>query len=237
LNVCAGEVSAPKNGSCQIRATQIDSSKIRTDEISRTQVGLHEERLGKPGSEEIRPKQVVERYRAQVPVHRQAEALATVTRQAGWRPSGTNASRPRLSLPQAVAKYAGQGQPEQGFHRFKGEMLKVAPIFLRIDRHMCGLLLIVGWVLRVLTLVQFVARRTLGTEGAMLRGLSAGAPHKATARPTAERLLAAFEGLTLYTVRLGPRLLRQLSPLTALHHQILHALNLPLSLYTHLETG
>jgi transposase len=190
---------------------------------------------GRPGPE--RPKQVVERYRAQVTTRRQTEAIAAFTRQAGWRPYGTNASRTRLSLQQAVDKYAGQWQPEQGFHRFKGEVLKVAPIFLRTERHIRGLLLIAGLVLRVLTLVQFVARRTLSTEEATLRGLYAGAPHKATARPTAERLLAAFEGLTLYTVRLGHRLLRQLSPLTALHHQILHALNLPVSLYTHLETG
>jgi hypothetical protein len=98
-------------------------------------------------------------------------------------------------------------------------------------------MVIAGLVLRVLTLVQFVARRTLSTEGATLSGLYTGAPRKATARPTAERLLAAFEGLTLYTVRLGRRLLHHLSPLTALHHQILHALNLPLGLYTSLETG
>ena len=190
---------------------------------------------GRPGPE--RPKQVVTRYRAQVTVHRQAAALATFTRQAGWRPYGTNASRSQLSLQQAVEKYAGQWQPEQGFHRFKGEGLKVAPIFLRTERHIRGLMLIAGLVLRVLTLVQFVARRTLSTEGATLSGLYAGAPRKATARPTAERLLAAFEGLTLYTVRLGRRLCHQLSPLTPLHRQILHALNLPLGLYTSLETG
>jgi transposase len=116
-------------------------------------------------------------------------------------------------------------------------MLQVAPIFLRTDRHIRGLLLIVSMVLRLLTLMEFVARRNLAAEGATLSGLYAGAPKKATARPTAERLLAAFEGITVYTVHIGKQLHRQLSQLTALHKQILQYIGLPLSVYTALETG
>ncbi|MFN3476610.1 MAG: hypothetical protein ACK4Z6_03520 [Candidatus Methylomirabilales bacterium] len=70
-----------------------------------------------------------------------------------------------------------------------------------------------------------------------MTGLYAGAPKKVTARPTAERLLAAFEGLTLYTVRMGQRVHRQLSPLTTLQKGILKDIALPLSIYTALETG
>lgn len=79
-----------------------------------------------------------------------------------------------------MEKYSGQWQPEQGFHRIKGGALKVAPIFLRTDRHMRGLLLIVSMGLRLLTLVEFVARRNVAAEGAV-SGLHAGAPQKATA--------------------------------------------------------
>jgi hypothetical protein len=92
-------------------------------------------------------------------------------------------------------------------------------------------------VLRLLTLIEFVARRNLAAEGATVSGLYAGAPQKTTVRPTAERLLAAFEGITLYTVQIGTHLHRQLSQLTVLHKQILQYLGLPLSVYTALETG
>jgi transposase len=190
---------------------------------------------GRPGPN--RTKQDLTYYRARVSVHRRTQALAACKEQAGWRPYGTNAPKSRLTLQQAVEQYAGQWQPEQGFHRIKGGGLKVAPIFLRTDRPMRGLLLIVSLGLRLLTVVEFVARRNLRAEGATLSGLYAGAPKKATARPTAERLLAVFEGITVYTVRIGQRLHRQLSQLTALHKGILHYIGLPLSVYTALETG
>jgi transposase len=190
---------------------------------------------GRPGPKRV--KQHIEHYRARVVVRRRATALATFKEQAGWRPYVTNAPTVRLSLQQAVEKYAGQWQPEHGFHRIKGGMLQVAPIFLRTDRHIRGLLLLVSLVLRLLTLLEFVARRNLAAEGATVSGLYAGAPKKATARPTAERLLAAFEGITLYTMRIGNHRHHQLSPLTALHKQILQYIGLPLSVYTALETG
>jgi transposase len=190
---------------------------------------------GRPGPQRV--KQHIEHYRARVVGRRRATARAAFKEQAGWRPDVTNAPTVRLSLQQAVEKYAGQWQPEQGFHRLKGGLLQVAPIFLRTDRQMRGLRLRVTMVLRLLTLLEFVARRNLAAEGATVSGLYAGAPTKATARPTAERLLAAFAGITLYTMRIGNHLHHQLSPLTALHKQILQYLGLPLSVYTALETG
>ena len=190
---------------------------------------------GRPGPN--RAKHDLKYYRARVSVRRRTQALEAFKEQAGWRPYATNAPKERLSLQAAVEKYSGQWQPEHGFHRIKGGVLKVAPIFLRTDRPIGGLLLIVSLVLRLLTLMEFVARRNLAAEGATLSGLYAGAPKKATARPTAERLLAAFAGITVYTVRIGQRLHCQLSPLTALHKRILQYIGLPLSVYTALETG
>ena len=190
---------------------------------------------GRPGPN--RPKQVIEHARAHVSVRRRRKAIEAFKRRAGWRAYGTNAPASRLTLQAAVEKYSGQWQPEHGFHRIKGGALKVAPIFLRTDRHIRGLLLLVMMVLRLLTLLEFVARRNLVAEGATLTGLYTGAPKKATARPTAERLLEAFTGLTLYTVRIGNRVHRHLSPLTALQKHILRYIGLPLSIYTALETG
>ncbi len=200
--------------------------------IEREEKGLGR---GRPGPK--RPKQVSEHHRAHLSVRRRAKAIEAFKRHAGWRAYGTNTPPARLTLQQAVEPYSGQWQPEQGFHRLKGGVLKVAPIFLRTDQQLRGLLLLITMVLRLLTLLEFVARRNLAAEGATLSGLYAGAPKKATARPTAERLLEAFQGITLYTVRIRKRVHRQLSPLTPLQKRILKYIGLSLSIYTALETG
>jgi transposase len=200
-------------------------------------IEYQEKWLGRGRPRPTRAKPHLKHYRARVVVRRRAKALAACKQQAGWRPYATKAPKARLSLQQAVEPYSGQWQPEQGFHRIKGGVLKVAPICLRTDRHMRGLRLLVTMVLRLLTLIEFVARRNLAAAGATVSGLYAGAPQKATVRPTAERLVAAFEGITVYTVQIGTHLHRQLSQLTVLHKQILQYLGLPLSVYTALETG
>jgi len=56
----------------------------------------------------------------------------------------------------------------------------------------------------VLTLLEFVGRRQLATEGAKLAGLYAGNPKRETDRPTAERLLEAFQDITLTIIK-GPQ--------------------------------
>jgi hypothetical protein len=62
--------------------------------------------------------------------------------------------------------------------------------------------------LRVLTLLECVARRQLTAEGAKLAGLYAGNVKRETARPTAERLLEALQGVTLTLVERGDQTYR-----------------------------
>ena len=156
---------------------------------------------------------------------------------AGWRAYATNAPRARLTLQQAVEKYAGQWQPERGFSRLKGDWLNVAPIFLRTDDHIRGLMFILSLVLRVFTLIEFVVRRELQAQQETLAGLYDGAPRKTTDRPTTERLLRAFEGITLLRIQNGHRVRYQLSGFSQLHRRILQLLGLPVSLYTRLESS
>ena len=148
----------------------------------------------------------------------------------------TNAPRSRLTLQQAVEKYAGQWQPERGFGRLKGDWLKVAPVFLRTDEHIRGLMFILSLVLRAFTLIEFVVRRELQAQHDTLAGLYDGAPNKTTDRPTTERLLNAFQGITLLRIRIGHEVQYQLSGFSKLHRRILQLLGLPASLYTALES-
>lgn len=190
---------------------------------------------GRPGPR--RRKQVLTHYVAHVSTRRKPAPIRAYEEVAGWRAYATNVPQSRLTLQQAVRKYAGQWQPERGFGRLKGGWLKVAPIFLRTDEHIRGLMFILSIVLRAFTLIEFVVRRELQAQGETLAGLYDGAPHKTTNRPTAERLLNAFQGITLLRIRVGQEVRYQLSGFSKLHRRILQLLGLSVSLYTALESG
>jgi len=170
----------------------------------------------------------------QLTVERRAEVIEAFNCLAGWRLFVTNAPTSRLDLKGAVACYREEWQPERGFHRLKGGVLAVRPLFLRSDQRIRGLLLILGISLRALTLLEFVARRSLASQPEPLRGLYPGNPKRATARPTAERLLQAFDGITLYRLGDNVSVSYQVSPLSELQHRILNLLGIPGTVYSSL---
>jgi len=188
---------------------------------------------GRPGPN--RRTRVIQYREAHVSSRRKPAQIEAYEAAAGWRAYATNAPRARLTLQQAVEKYAGQWQPERGFGRLKGDWLKVAPIFLRTDDHIRGLMFILSIVLRVFTLIEFVVRRELQAQQETLAGLYDAAPHKTTERPTTERLLKAFEGITVLRIQDEHTVRYQLSGFSKLHRRILQLLGLPVSLYTRLE--
>jgi hypothetical protein len=66
----------------------------------------------------------------------------------------------------------------------------------------------------------------------MLAGLYAGNPKRATTRPTTERRLKRFEGLTLTIMREGRRRRSHLTPLSRVQRRILARLNFPVDIDT-----
>jgi len=89
----------------------------------------------------------------------------------------------------------------------------------------------------VLTVTEFVLRRSLETEQASLPGLHPENKHKRTDKPTAERILKAFTGVSLTIIKhaTGEDILRRLTPLSAVQKNILQRLGLEASLYEQLE--
>lgn len=184
---------------------------------------------GRPGPH--RPTRKVEQQTLQVSVSQQAETIAEAEAWAGWRIYLTNVPAARLSLLQAVQTYRGQWQPERGFARLKGRPLAAASVYLRQEDHIRGLMVLLGIALRVLTLVEFVVRRELQARGETLAGLYEGNPQRQTDRPTTERLLRAFEGVTLYGYQRAEQVAYQITPLTPLQRRILALMGLPESIY------
>src|SRR6266566_1228517 len=179
-----------------------------------------------------RPQQVSERVRYQITaVQHNEEAIVDLVSTLGWRAYGTNAPQERLSLEQAVREYRHEYHIERGFGRLKGAPLSIAPLFVKRDDQVVGMTHLLSVALRVLTLLEFVVRRSLHQQEATLAGLYKDNPRRATATPTAERLLQAFVPITLTQVQLPDQTVRHVTPLTPVQEQILRVLGFPADLY------
>jgi transposase len=155
-------------------------------------------------------------------------------RRLGWRVYATTQPAAQLSLAQAVLAYRNEYLIERNMGRLKGRPLSLTPMYLERDDHATGLIRLLSIGLRVLTLLEFVVRRRLAAEQSALAGLYAGNPQRATAHPTAERVLESFEGLTLTIMREGRCRRYHLTPLSALQQRILMLLDFPIDIYTRL---
>jgi transposase len=103
------------------------------------------------------------------------------------------------------------------------------------DAHATGLLRLLSIALRVLTLLEFVGRRHLALEKSELTGLYAGNPKRATARPTAERLLEACQELTLTGIELPQQTMCHVTPLNPVQRRVLEILGFAAEVYTRLK--
>jgi transposase len=162
------------------------------------------------------------------------EALAAAIAQLGWRVYVTNQPAAELGLEQAVLASREEYLVERSLGRLKGHPLALRPLYLARDDHATGLVRLLSIALRGLTLVEFVVRRQLAAEETALAGVYAGQPTRATTRPTAERLLAAFRDVTLTILELPGRVRWHLTPLTTVQQRILALMGCPPTIYTQL---
>ncbi|MBC7250433.1 MAG: transposase [Anaerolineae bacterium] len=178
-----------------------------------------------------RPARTEERVRYVVHGRRNEEAISDARRRMGWRLYVSDAPAEEFSLTQAVWAYRGAPRMERNFSRLKGRPLGIRPLYVQREDHAKGIVRLLSLALRVLTLVEHVVREALQVAGETLKGLYAGNPKRETTRPTTERLLKAFRGITLSIVLLPDRMIRHVTPLSALQRRILELLGLPVSMY------
>lgn len=181
-----------------------------------------------------RPTQVQQTCEVSVTATEDAAAVKAAVQRLGWRVYATNQGVDHLSLEQAVLAYRDEYLVEQGLGRLKGHPLSLTPMYLQRDDHVTGLIRLLSLGLRVLTLLEFVVRRQLAQAGASLMGLYAGQPKRATTRPTAERLLDAFQNISLTLIDLSDRRVCHVTPLSPLQQRILALLDFASVIYTRL---
>lgn len=178
-----------------------------------------------------RPARVRQTRTLQVHATVDTAALEAAVARLGWRVYATNAPAATLSVTQAVLAYRQESLIERGFGRLKGRPLSRAPLYLERDDHVTGLIRLLTIALRVLTTLDYAARARLDQEQRALPGLYAGNPTRATTRPTAELLLTAFKDITLTVVRAPQLILRHLTALPPLQHDILALLGFSPAVY------
>jgi transposase len=179
-----------------------------------------------------RPPEIRVEQKMYLHVSRNEAAIEQLLAQLGWRVYATNQGADQLGLEQAVLAYRQEYLIEHSFGRLKGKPLSLTPMYLQDDDRATGLVRLLTIGLRVLTLFEFGVRRGLSQAQEKLSGLYAGNPKRATARPSAETLLAAFKEITLTVVTLGQQVHRHLPPLSALQHRILTLLGFSGDIYT-----
>src|SRR5881296_3523480 len=184
-----------------------------------------------------REKRVIQKTRYQIThIARQEDTIAARRQRFGWKAFVTNAGPKRLSLQEAVLGYRHEYRVERIFHRLKSRV-HIAPLFVKLNDHIEGLTYLLTLGVRVLTVMEFVLRRSLQYEQASLPSLHPENKQKRTDTPTAERILKAFSGISLTIIKntAGEDILRRLTPLSGLQEDILQRLGLGATLYGQLE--
>jgi len=132
--------------------------------------------------------------------------------------------------------YRNEYRVERLFNRLKSRV-HIAPLFVTLNDQIEGLTYLLTLGVRVLTVMEFVLRRSLQTGQAKLPGLHPENKQKRTDTPTAERLLKAFADVSLTIIKnaAGEEILRRVTPLSGVQEAILQRLGLGTHLYRQLE--
>ena len=193
--------------------------------------------LGRGRGSLSREKQMIQKTRYHIThIARQEDHIADLCQRFGWKAFVTNAGQQRLSLQAAVLCYRDEYRVERIFNRLKSRV-HIAPLFVKRNEQIAGLTYLLTLGVRVLTVTEFVLRRSLETEQTRLPGLDPENKQKRTDKPTAERILRAFSAISLTIIKTaaGEDILRRLTPLSGLQEDILQRLGLGAALYGQLE--
>ena len=164
-------------------------------------------------------------------VTRDETAITEATWRLGWRLYGTNQPADGLPLEEAIPLYRHAPRVERHFHLLKAAPVGIAPLYVRRADQIKGLTRLLSLCVRLLTLIEIVVRRNLGQRGEQLAGLYEGNPKRQTARPTATRLLRAFQHIHRLHLTVAGQTIEHVTPLSPLQRQILTLLELSDNVY------
>ena len=241
------EALTPERGRGKKQVTEEEELKEKINAILKKQkveglldceyekeVEREEKYVGKGRGSKNRQQEVIEKVRYQVTkVSRNEEKIEEEKEKFGWKAYVTDVSGYDLSFSDAVKCYRQQYGIERIFNRLKNR-LDISPLFVKRNDQIVGLTNLLTLAVRIFTLIEYVVRRSLKKDNGKLGGLHPENKRKETDKPTTERLLKAFSGITLTIINVGGKTIRHLTPLSELQKEILKRLDLDISLYLNL---
>jgi transposase len=199
------------------------------------QVEKHTKYIGRGRGSKKRPQRIDKKIRYQIKAIRQEEDQVAAQKDSfGWKAFVTDVDQQNLSLQEAVLCYRKEYRVERIFERLKSR-LNIAPLFVKRDDQVSGLTHLLTLGIRVLTLIEFVVRRSLKQDQTVLEGMYPGQPKKRTASPTVERILQSFFNISLSIVHSGGQIIRHLTPLSDLQKDLLRKIGISPELYQNLK--
>jgi transposase len=187
---------------------------------------------GRPTASSKREKVIEHRCRI-TKVTRNQEAIAAKRQQVGWRVQLTNAPA-AIPFQTCIIHYRSNWCGERNYHRLKSQPIGIDRIFVRSDDQLAGLTYLLTLAARVEAVIEFQVARGLKEEKKQMKGLYSGLPQRATPTPTAAAILAAVarSEITLTKMEWEHKTTFQLTTMPELLLQVLHYLDLPMTLYT-----
>jgi transposase len=156
----------------------------------------------------------------------------------GWQVCLTSTTRQQCSAATVLETYHGQAVHERDFARLKSRAVHIRPVYVRDEQRIAGLVWVLMLGLRVLVMGEQRLRAALAERGESLAGLNPASRAQGTTRPTTERVLAAFQEITLtHWQGEDGNWHGHITPLNATQRRVIALLGLPADLYERLAHG
>ena len=115
----------------------------------------------------------------------------------GWQVYATNVPLALLSFENCVWKYRHQSNIESRFDDLRNKVAPLLPVFLQKEARIKGLVNLLLLALKVCAVLEYKIAQVLQQNDEQLYDVYEGNPKRATNRPSAKRLLNAFNGISI----------------------------------------
>ena len=154
----------------------------------------------------------------------------------GWQVYATNTPQKLLSFESCVWKYRYQSNIESRFDDLRNKMAPLLPVFLQKTKRIKGLVNVLLMALKVCSMMEYQVAKALKEQDTELKEVYEGNPKRGTTRPSAKRMLKAFDGISISLIFVNKQLqFALMTNLEAAQLKILELLGIKPEIYTDLS--
>lgn len=146
----------------------------------------------------------------------------------GWQIYASNIPPELLDTARLVECYRDEYRIEQLFHYLANKVTHLLPVYLKKEQRVKGLVRLLLLALKFSTLLQHRIRVALAENNEALTNLYPGNAQRRTQRPTATRILKAFQNISVVIMQKDRGGSSQMTDLTAVQNKILNLIGQPL---------